>query len=369
MKKTKIQKGITLIALIITVVLLLILAAVTIGSIKENDLIGYAQNATEEYEEKQNEEQGKVAEYKEQIKDILGASNVTGKAEVGTIVSKNSTINGNAPSSTNPVIPAGFKAINVTTPGHESSWDAEGGPEVDKGLVIEDEDGNQFVWVPVPELDKFARLQEGSNENYEGVVDNKEPINLMQDNTSQMAIWSETLYQESFNKMVASVAKYKGFYVGRYETSFFDEAIQSKSGQMPLSYNIKWYNIYEESLKYSNNNINLGVTSEMIWGCQWDAVMRFIDDVATKTGSTSHVLEDFTTIPYLTGGTDYITNYKRAEGQEGYVAYDDIANNIYDLQGNVKEWTQEGSESGWRVHRGGDFEFDDSPEIRRLPCS
>ena len=70
---------------------------------------------------------------------------VLGKATVGIKVEKNSTIDGQAYSSTNPIIPAGFTAINTGT----SNWDAASGPEVDNGLVIRDEAGNEFVWVPV----------------------------------------------------------------------------------------------------------------------------------------------------------------------------------------------------------------------------
>ena len=52
MRKTRMQKGITLIALIITIIILLILAAVTIGgNLKNIDIIRYAQRAAEEYNE------------------------------------------------------------------------------------------------------------------------------------------------------------------------------------------------------------------------------------------------------------------------------------------------------------------------------
>ena len=51
MNKTKLENGITLIALIITIIILLILAVVTIGSIKDIDIIGYAQNVSEKWKE------------------------------------------------------------------------------------------------------------------------------------------------------------------------------------------------------------------------------------------------------------------------------------------------------------------------------
>ena len=402
MNKIKFQKGITLIALIITVVLLIILAAVTIGSVKETDVIGYAQNAAEEYEEKQAEEQGKVTEYKEQIKDVLGATHVTGKVTVDVIAKKNSTINGNVPSSDNPIIPAGFKAINVTTSGQESSWDAEGGPEVDKGLVIEDEDENQFVWVPVPELDEFARLQEGTTENYQGVLYDflgetatemteygiettmfREPANLTEkiktssdyevngtiipagtiytfDSQEMFDLYnvgeySETMYQETFNEMVKSVSKYGGFYVGRYEMSLNNGKPQSKYGEIPANTS-GWYEVYKNSKIYSKS----GVITEMIWGCQWDAMMKFIGSKATEKGRVGHGEKEGITFKYRTGGKDYPS--------EASVKYNDISNNIYDLEGNMREFTQEALYKDTRIFRGDSWRSQNNA-YARTPCS
>ena len=65
MKKSKTQKGITLIALIITIVVLLILAAVTINAIQGDGILQYAKNAADEYTAKADEEQ-------ETINTLLG---------------------------------------------------------------------------------------------------------------------------------------------------------------------------------------------------------------------------------------------------------------------------------------------------------
>ena len=68
MRKLKTQKGITLVALIITIVVLLILAAVAIGTVKNSDIIGYANQAKTLFEEKQKEEEEKIKEFEEQLK-------------------------------------------------------------------------------------------------------------------------------------------------------------------------------------------------------------------------------------------------------------------------------------------------------------
>ena len=67
MKKTITQKGITLIALIITIIILLILAVVTIGSIKNSNIISYAENASDNYESSKKDEQDILSKYEDLI--------------------------------------------------------------------------------------------------------------------------------------------------------------------------------------------------------------------------------------------------------------------------------------------------------------
>ena len=62
MQKLKSKKGITLIALIVTIVVLLLLATVTIGAVKESNIVGYAKNAAILYNQKQTEEEKKIVE-------------------------------------------------------------------------------------------------------------------------------------------------------------------------------------------------------------------------------------------------------------------------------------------------------------------
>ena len=69
MKKTKLEKGITLIALIITIIVLLILAVVTIGSIKDSKIITYAQNAANGYEKSKDNEVDVLDGYEQLIEE------------------------------------------------------------------------------------------------------------------------------------------------------------------------------------------------------------------------------------------------------------------------------------------------------------
>ena len=305
-------------------------------------------------------------------------------AIVGTIVNEHSTINGKAYSSENPVIPKGFMAINVEIPNHESSWTAKDGPQVKEGLVISD--GNsEFVWIPVSDIGSFVRLKKGSQTDYQTILygfkgitasEREEDINSYRepdyiynydkDYLTEFAVLEsldndndidlndlKILLQNNFNNMVASVAKYGGFYIGRYETSLNGNVAQSKYGEPPMN-NLNWYELYKNSLTYSNSNINLGVTSEMVWGCQWYAMLRFIlnGKEASHVTAKTNVSHDLSLV-YLTGGKDY----------SGSVKYNDIASNIYDLEGNVNEATQEASGNTYRIYHGGSMCWDNQISI------
>ncbi len=75
--KTKQQKGITLIALIITIVVLLILAAVAISSIQNDGILHYAQNAADSWNKAQENEQAMLGDYLNHIAN-MGSSSTSG---------------------------------------------------------------------------------------------------------------------------------------------------------------------------------------------------------------------------------------------------------------------------------------------------
>jgi len=362
-----------------------------------------AQKAKDETEKAQEETTKQLENLAKEMENMINGTGsgegTYNKAEVDQKVNKPSTINGKEPNENNPYIPKGFKPINTET----SKWDATEGPQVNKGLVISD--GNsEFVFIPVAKINDMVMCQThgasqtinqetlqcpeckentklaGKLYTFSGTTATvgpktytknsgyREPDNLTDasyaDNATRLEneTWTEGLYQNNFDNMVKSVAKNKGFYVGRYETSLNGTIAQSKAGQTPMNI-INWWKHYENSKTYSKNNTSLGVTSEMIWGCQWDAMMRFIlttEDASHVTAETNvgYKESDFTSKPYQTGGTNY------AEVYTGSVAYNDKAVNIYDLEGNCREWAQEASSTDYRVGRGGYYDGSNSPSNR-----
>lgn len=115
--KLKSTKGITLIALVVTIVVLLILAGVSINLvIGNNGIITKAKDAKKQTEQATANDQAAMSGLYDEIQDYLGELPSTDY--------------------TTPYLPTGFRKVS--------------GTNLDTGLVIQDSAGNQYVWVEVP---------------------------------------------------------------------------------------------------------------------------------------------------------------------------------------------------------------------------
>ncbi len=152
-KMLKNKRGITLIALVVTIVVLLVLAGVSISLILDNNgIINRSKEARREYGQAKDNEQAQLEKVATWIDNQTGGNGGTSepiKVAVNEKATSNGTINGAEGNSNNPIIPEGYTPINTTT----SSWgDGNSNPtqdSVDHGLVIKDDKGNEWVWVPV----------------------------------------------------------------------------------------------------------------------------------------------------------------------------------------------------------------------------
>ena len=437
--KSKTNKGITLIALIITIIVLLILAIVAIRAVTGDGILAHAKNARDKWDEATAEEEAMLGNLTNYITDQSGNNLPAGETYVkvykDTPAPDNGTINGEKPNADNPIIPKGFIPLDQTD--GTSNWgDGNSVPNaqsVKNGLVITDnlDDGNEFVWIPVKNINDMVMCQEhreatlepttlecpeckavdkptvlagklyatkvssysasfgspntsyGKNtgfrepdvvtsasgedstagSNFDADEDNLERVlDEAHLGTKTAANFKDQL-QKEFEKMEKSVAKYKGFYVGRYEMS--EKGGSKKEGislQNTTSDN-NWYGLYSKAKKFElENDAKSKVTIEMIWGCQWDAMMRWMqenDIDVTKT--VEEGIKD--------------TGRENKEGVSSKVSINtgtitgrevgDRLNNVFDLLGNRIEWTQETLDARYRVMRGGYFYVSFSPSIRR----
>ena len=274
--------------------------------------------------------------------------------------------------------------------------DKIGGAVITDAASGEEKVGNEFVWVPVDTLSDMAVPTSGTdanrNTNYRGVLYNwstdatgntaydwsadstsyREPANLSSsyDSTSKNSSWTSTLYQEEYNKMVKSVSEYGGFYIGRYEMSINATSKNAESKYGATSANAsdtdtnQWYGLYNRAKTYApeknsdnTENASQKVVSSMIWGSQYDAMLKWMK--GNKINATSSSPTDLSI-----GTTSKNTTRVTGGANNGQTVSKDKLSNIYDLLGNSYEWTQEANNTDNRVSRGGYYDFSYAPNVR-----
>ena len=150
------QTGITLIALVVTIVVLLILAGVSINAIfSENGIIKRAKDAQNKMDQATQNDLDSINELNNWIDGKVNGTTgggTTGGDDTPTekplITDSSLTSNDRTTSESTTVIAKDKKGNQVVVPGGFKISSASG-ESVQQGIVIEDKDGNQFVWVPV----------------------------------------------------------------------------------------------------------------------------------------------------------------------------------------------------------------------------
>lgn len=441
--KVKQEKGITLIALIVTIIVLLILSAISIAMLTgQNGILGQAAKASELTSEAQLDEKVKLAimearvnglgkiESTELLDNALNNSVGEGRyiltetdngwniktVKEDYVLDKDGNVtivdNGQGGGDDNngdtklPETAEGQTAGTAiknpesygVNPNAQATADGEGKyfalPKgatyvegtVDTGVVINIDD-NEFVWVPVPEaifdnsnaselpLDSSAGTDRGndytpmaietSTGNYSGILYDywkgvaylKYPTANNYQGTSQKNTEPDIVskydggdkdtvpekitkggLQNDYNEMVTKVVQYGGFYVGRYEMGIQNGKIVSKNantiegvvtaddGQDETK---SWYGLYQAGKHFETDT---KVTSSMVWGSQYDAMMNWMAKGGQPVGTENNDKRNSTKV---TGRSEK-----------------DVINNVYDLYGCHLEWTLEAYCSGVRYPKG-----------------
>jgi len=350
------KKGISLIVLVITIIVMIILAAAIILTLTSSDIRGKAEEAIsttdissakeavavarsewevnyDKLKEKYGDSFKKYAE--EKLKEAgIDYVSVSNKGAVNTKYKEGNSV---------AIIPEGFVVSKAT--GENTIKNGlviyEGDePVTDENVEIARETRNQFVWVPVDDMDLFKRTTTYVLKTVDDIEDPgaqyEEPYKAAGDPTGERA---------EHAAMEASVAENGGFYIARYEAGKEGtNTVVSKKGatvwnKIPWGTSITEVGtngaVYRARQMYKKSK---SVVSTLCYGVQWDAALQFI---ATKDAD----------YPTNSDGKGIYTESLAVAGSN-----DDYAvNNIYDMAGNVWEWTMEALYTGDRVIRGGSF--------------
>lgn len=167
-------------------------------------------------------------------------------------------------------------------------------------------------------------------------------------------------YVNDYDNMVSSVKKYGGFYIGRYELSGTAESGSQKKSKVLRGQT--WYDAYNTCMTFDKENVN----SSMIYGSLWDATMSWLAKSGVQvgyTGNTTSGCGNFYEEDVTVKNSNTTINVKNSnnyiELETGATTYTKT-NNIFDLCGNLYEWTQEAAGTGGRVVRGGSHGYKDA---------
>ncbi len=369
--KLKRTNGITLIALIITIIVLLILAGVALATLTgQGNIIGNAENAVGKYNNSLTGEQQLLNEIEKYFIEHTNGDDNIPKVDENGLAKENVTITTDE-ENVQIVIPKGFAPAilnesnsTYSEPGQDGSvkeimpyeeWFNITADQINNGIVIVDHaitydngketgkvpDFNEFVWVPITDSSKFTTIK------WEGK------------SAADTTFWDEETTE--YNNMVNSVLNNKGFYIGRYEASNDGNDIaQSKRNQ-----DVWVAASFEIANSASENNVI--ANTHLIYGIEWDSTLNWLignaiisssTDNTTKTIDIDDIQNDSSSWGNFSASTGDALVDSGEEQTTGYSEYWK-ANNIYDIAGNVWEWTKEECSVGgqYRIIRGGFYYY------------
>ena len=268
------------------------------------------------------------------------------------------------------------------------------------GLVIKDANQNEYVWVEVP-----TTIYSDSKYNTKGIPSSADDWEKIRDCLKAYTVdYSDssykdtntdgTTYSDDYKNMLKSVYTNGGFWIGRYEAGYeIDESkgetvryygtdygtehpITQKVVIKKNAYPYNWLRRDQAQTLAEGMNYT-GVTSSLIYGLQWDLVLKFIEikNATTKANLTT----DSTSIGNYRDNLWNITNvnakYSTNNGNTfNACPYQKTASagvllttgadtsfslmNIYDIAGNVWEWTRELYSTSYPcVYKGGSYYY------------
>ena len=329
MKKIlKNKKGITLVALVVTIVILLILAGISISTLTNTGIFEKAKDAREKSEVAEKQQSETLDSYEKELNKYT-SDNL--EENIGVKFEKNTELHDK--NGAKIIVPAGFKVVNTDD------------LTVEKGIVVEDSKGNQYVWIPCTTEDSKSQLQfkrtEWDVEDDGGTKASKDELTLTcpenySDNGLTYAVVNEIVTQVKAEK--DSVRRNGGYYIGRYEVGDENGTAVIKADQTPMA-NIIWSTAYNKAKGIGGGP---GATTYLCSSYAWDTAINFIqnngfpnyararEDSYNENWVDKNVKDSKGNIIKETNNVERLSTGKTTPKC-----------NIYDMGGNVAEFTTE----------------------------
>ena len=391
-KQEKNERGITLIALVVTIVVLLILAGVSVNALfSENGIIKRAQDAQNKMNNAQESDLNALNDLDKwinnQVNGTTGGGTTGGDANpsttpkistlVGTVVDKNTKAEDAYENKI--TIPKGFKVVAHGTVAGSATYTYSGDniPAVQDGIVIEDKDGNQFVWIPVGtiknknnttntitlgryEFDSSTGalrsntpVQVASVENCTKVVtinEKYQELSTSREGNSATDSTAQNATARNLSEFISTTLANGGYYIARFEASK-----NTTTNKIESQYN--------KTVLTSITQPNAAKVARAMYGDTTDYASDLVNSYAWDTAITF--------IQAYSGTPNYATQNKSTSFANTGINNDKYCN-IWDMSGNAYEWTTE--YSTWSelkfampcVFRGGMYyvEDDDAGSVR-----
>ena len=280
-----------------------------------------------------------------------------------------------------PYLPKGFRQVSGTT--------------LDNGITIQDGSGNQYVWVEVPKTREVyptagLKITEFTEAEYTAIETDLHTYTAdYRNGTSYKDTYysdattglTSAQYTELKQKMLKSVYQNGGFYIGKYETGIEDTARTSRTEPTetpvikPNAYPYNYVTCSQAQTLATTKMKSGDRTTSLLFGVQWDLVIKYLETKGTsqadlKTNSTNwgnymnnawNITNE--NLKYTPNGSNWSTATEKSKTASERILLSTGASEsfskmgIYDLAGNVWEWTLEytSSISSPCANRGGGY--------------
>ena len=307
-----------------------------------------------------------IDETKENLKTDIGVTVTAEPKQPGEENNGGSdTVTSNTKTTGGTYLPKGFRQVSGTT--------------LEKGLTIQDSKGNQYVWVEVPKTKEVyptagLEITEFTNDEYTAIETDLHTYT----NDYRKSGWEDKYYSDAATgltsaqytelkqKMLKSVYQNGGFYIGKYETGTETARTYGSSSTAPTDTPVIKQNAYpynyvtcSQAQTLASNMESGDRTTSLLFGVQWDLTLKYLETKGTsqedlKTDSTSWGNYQSNAwnitnanLKYAPNGSGWTNATEKSKTSSERILLSTGASEsfskmgIYDLAGNVWEWTLE----------------------------